>query len=63
MMKIKKNGWIGTEKQVFTRLYIVCNSRLELADVITEYRQKIRVISDDNKEMLLKGFSLTKMMN
>ena len=54
--------WVGTEKQVLTRLYIVCDSKLKLADAITEYRQKIRVTSTEGKGMLLKGFSMEKMM-
>jgi len=54
--------WVGTEKQVLTRLYIICESKLALADAITEYRRKIRVINDQGKDMLLNGFSLKKMM-
>lgn len=54
--------WIGTERQVLTRLYMVCDSKLALADAIAEYRQKVRVIDDQGKDMLLKGFSLAKMM-
>lgn len=54
--------WVGTEKQVLTRLYIICDSKLALADAITEYRQKVRVTDENGKNMLLKGFSLKKMM-
>ncbi len=54
--------WVGTEKQVLTRLYIICDSKLALADAITEYRQKIRVTNEQGKDMLLKGFSLKRMM-
>ena len=54
--------WVGTERQVLTRLYIICDSKLALADAITEYRQKVRVTSEQGKDMLLKGFSLKRMM-
>ena len=54
--------WIGTEKQVLTRLYIVCESKKELADVIAEYRQLIRVTDITGEEMLLQGFSVEKIM-
>lgn len=54
--------WVGTEKQVMTRLYIVCNSKAELIDTIAEYREKIKVRDSEGKDMLLKGFSLSKLM-
>ena len=54
--------WTGTEKQVMTRLYIVCDSRKELIDTIAEYREKIKVRDDKGKDMLLKGFSISKLM-
>lgn len=54
--------WVGTEKQVLTRLYIVCNSKKELADAISEYRQKVKVLDDNSSNMLLNGFSISKMM-
>lgn len=48
--------WIGTEKQVLTRLYIVCNNKQELAECIKEYREKIKVYDEDGNNMLLNGF-------
>ena len=57
-----QNDWVGTEKQVLTRLYIVCNSKEELKNTIKEYREKIKVLDDNGNDMLLKGFSLDKMM-
>ena len=54
--------WVGTERQVLTRLYMICDSKLALADCITEYRQRVRVINTQGKDMLLKGFSLQRMM-
>lgn len=48
--------WIGTEKQVLTRLYIVCENKHELAECIKEYREKIKVYDEDGNNMLLNGF-------
>lgn len=48
--------WIGTEKQVLTRLYIVCDNKQELADCIKEYREKIKVYDENGNNMLLNGF-------
>lgn len=54
--------WTGTEKQVMTRLYILCDSKKELIDTIAEYREKIKVRDDKGKDMLLKGFSISNLM-
>ncbi|WP_303790108.1 acetyl-CoA carboxylase biotin carboxylase subunit family protein [Ruminococcus flavefaciens] len=49
--------WIGNEKQVLTRLYLVCDSKQELADKLNEYEQKVRVFDENGNNMLLKGFN------
>lgn len=54
--------WIGTEKQVFTRLYFVCDSKVELADALKEYRNKIQVIDKNGESMLLNGFDVDKAL-
>ena len=51
--------WIGNEKQVLTRLYLVCNTKDELADAIREYQNKVKVLDQDGNDMLLKGFDVT----
>ena len=48
--------WIGNEKQVLTRLYLVCDSKDELRAAIEEYQNKVQVKDTNGKEMLLKGF-------
>lgn len=50
--------WIGTEKQVMTRLYFVCNSKDELAETLTEYMNVVEVIDKEGKNMLLQGFDV-----
>lgn len=49
--------WIGNEKQVLTRLYLVCDSKQELADKLNEYERKVHAYDEDGNEMLLKGFN------
>lgn len=48
--------WVGTERQVLTRLYLVCDSKKELADCIKEYQGKIKVTDAEGKNMLLNSF-------
>ncbi len=49
-------AWVGTEKQVLTRLYLVCDSPEKLADKLDYYRETIRVYDELGNDMLLKGF-------
>ena len=49
--------WIGTEKQVMTRLYMVCDSKKELASCIEEYQKKVKAIDENGDNMLLAGFN------
>ena len=54
--------WIGTEKQVMTRLYLVCDSKLELAECLKEYQSKIKVYDEDGRNLVLKGFDVDKAL-
>lgn len=54
--------WIGTEKQVLTRLYLVCDTQEELAAAIKEYQQKVRVYDKAGNNMLLKGFDVDRAL-
>lgn len=49
-------AWVGTEKQVLTRLYIVCETKEELAGCLKEYQSKVKVFDADGNNMVLKGF-------
>lgn len=51
-----KPEWVGTEKQVLTRLYIVCNTKTELRDCLKEYQDKVHALDENGREMLLNGF-------
>lgn len=50
--------WIGNEKQVLTRLYLVCQSKQELAQALKEYMEKVKVYDENGEPMLLKGFDV-----
>ena len=50
--------WIGTEKQVMTRIYLVCESKQELADTLKEYMAKIQIYDTDGNSMALHGFDV-----
>lgn len=51
--------WVGTEKQVMTRLYLVCDSKEQLAERIGYYRETITVLDSNGGDMLLTGFDVT----
>lgn len=50
------SSWVGTERQVLTRLYLVCKDKKELADTIKEYQNKIKVTDAEGGNMLLNSF-------
>ena len=57
------DDWIGTEKQVMTRLYIVCDSKQQLADCIKEYQAKVKVLDEHDRNMVLKGLDVKNIIN
>lgn len=50
--------WIGNEKQVLTRMYLVCDSKMELADALKYYMSVVKVYDENGENMLLKGFDV-----
>lgn len=54
--------WIGNEKQVLTRLYLVCDSKEQLADCLKEYQAKVKVFDKNGNNMVLKGFDVDKAL-
>lgn len=55
--------WIGTEKQVLTRMYLVCDTKEELVECLKEYQSKIKVYDNLGNNMVLKGFDVDKALN
>ena len=54
--------WIGNEKQVMTRLYLVCDTKQELADALGEYMQKVKAYDQNGDNMILNGFDIKKAL-
>ncbi len=54
--------WIGTEKQVLSRIYLVSDSVLDLASKLKYYQQNIKVYDEKANEMLLKGFNVDEAL-
>lgn len=52
---IVEKEWIGTEKQVLTRLYVVCNSKKELKETLAHYINTVKVYDDNNKCLCLNN--------
>ena len=50
--------WVGTEKQVLARLYLVCDSKQELADRLHFYQENVKVVDVNGENMLLHGFDV-----
>lgn len=54
--------WVGTEKQVLCRLYYVCETKAELAELLEKNRKSINVYDESNQSMLLTGFDAKKVL-
>lgn len=54
--------WVGTEKQVLTRLYLVCDSKKELAECLHYYQEQVKVTDTENRDMLLHGFDVDRAL-
>lgn len=54
--------WIGNEKQVLTRIYLVCNSKMELADALKYYMNTVKVLDESGNNLLLKGFDVNRAL-
>lgn len=57
-----KPEWIGTEKQVVTRLYLVCDSKQALSEALKHYQSSIKVIGTNRTNLALHGFDINKAL-
>lgn len=57
-----ESEWIGTEKQVLTRLYIVCDTKEELRKCLKEYQSIIKVYDETGNNMVLNGFNVDEAL-
>lgn len=51
-------NWPGTEKQVMTRLYLVCDTQSELSETLKHYMETVHAYDSEGRDMLLKGFDV-----
>ncbi len=54
--------YVGTEKQVVSRMYLVCENKSELADALKHYMNTVKVFDAEGKNLLLKGFDVDKAL-
>lgn len=54
--------WIGNEKQVLTRMYLVCENKEALAETLKYYMNTVKVYDECGNNMLLKGFDVDKAL-
>ena len=54
---------IGTEKQVYCRIYIAARSKNELTTIIKSLQNNLKVISTENQNMVLNGFNVDQSIN
>ena len=60
---VVRNEWIGNEKQVLARLYLVCDSREELRQAVIHYQNSVKVTDENSRDMVLKGFDVKKALD
>jgi biotin carboxylase len=56
------NDIIGTEKQVFCRIYITASSKEELKTVLKTLQNNLQVFSTQNQNMVLNGFDVDQAL-
>lgn len=56
-----EESWVGTEKQVLNRIYMVCDTKDQLKAAVKEYQDKIKVYDIDGNLMTLKGFDVNRI--
>lgn len=54
---IVEERFIGTEKQVFSRIYVVCDDKKALIDIVNKINEKLIIISEENENMILDVLS------
>lgn len=55
--------WIGNEKQVLTRLYLVCDSKEELVLTLKHYMETVKVDDENGNNLVLQGFDVDRALS
>ena len=50
---VVKKEWLGTERQVFSRIYVVADSIEELNSKMTEFKEKLVITDNSGNDMIL----------
>ena len=53
---------MGTERQVFLRIFIVCDRNSKLNRTIKDLQNRIKVFDDCNNSMLLRGINADEVI-
>ena len=43
-------------------MYLVCDSKQELADALAEYMDKVKALDENGNQMILNGFDIKKAL-
>ena len=54
--------WIGTEKQVLARLYLVCDTKEALSQALKDYAARIKAVNEAGEDMLLQAFDADRAL-
>lgn len=57
-----EQGWVGTEKQVLARLYLVCETKEQLGAKLRGFVASVKVCSTKGEDMLLSGFDIAALV-
>ena len=55
-----KSSFIGTEKQVFARIYLASKKKSELINAIKYIHKKLKILDINNKDLILDKYMRTK---
>mgnify|MGYP002511613019 CR=1 FL=1 len=53
---------IGTERQVFLRVFLVCEDKTSLKNIVKDMQEQIKVFDEFHHPMLLKGIDIDKVI-
>lgn len=54
---------LGTERQVFLRLFLVCDNKEELKETVITLQQKVKVFDSNGNMMVIKGIDIEKILD
>jgi hypothetical protein len=55
--------WVGTEKQVFARMYLQAKDKTSLSETLTRYMNNVKIYDTEGNNMVLRGFDVKSALN